>query len=90
LIGEAALLSGELDVAAVELAEAVALHRDLGSPAGEALATQRLAEVRLAQGGKAAAMELPQRALPLALRSITSRHLVTRVFGTMPSVRPGR
>ena len=87
LIGEAALLSGELDVAAAELAEAVALHRDLGSPAGEALATQRLAEVRLAQGEKAAAMDLLHRALPLALRSITSRHLVTRGRPQLPDQR---
>src|SRR6266705_2446416 len=50
LIGEAALLSGDLALAAAELTEAVALHRDLGSAAGEAHSLQQLAEVRLAQG----------------------------------------
>ena len=58
LIGEAALLSGDLDLAAAELTEASDLHRDLGSAAGEAHSLQRLAEVRLAEGdgdGRAAA-----------------------------------
>src|SRR5262249_12233610 len=36
LVGEAALLSGDLDLAAAELQEAVDLHHDLGSTAGEA------------------------------------------------------
>lgn len=83
LVGEAALLSGELDVAAAELAEAADLHHDLGSVAGEAHSLQRLAEVRLAQGDRPAAASLLQRALPLARSSMIAKHLLHRVFGTM-------
>ena len=50
LIGEAALLKGDLDLAERELREAVDLHRDVDASAGEAHCLQRLAEVRLARG----------------------------------------
>ena len=50
LIGEAAVLSGDLELAAGELQEAVELHHDLGAGAGEAHCLQRLAEVHLARG----------------------------------------
>src|SRR6185312_13202419 len=70
LIGEAALLSGDLELAAAELTEASDLHHDLGSVAGEAHSLQRLAEVRLAEGDNAGAMQLLQQALPLARTSI--------------------
>jgi len=83
LTGEAALLSGQLDLAAAELAEASAEHRDLGSGTGEAHSLQRLAEVRLAQGDDAEARRLLERALPLARNSIVAKHLLHRVFGTM-------
>jgi tetratricopeptide (TPR) repeat protein len=83
LTGEAALLSGDLDLAAAELTEASAGHRDLGSAAGEAHSLQRLAEVRLAQGDDAEARRLLDRALPLARSSIVAKHLLHRVFGTM-------
>jgi DNA-binding SARP family transcriptional activator/tetratricopeptide (TPR) repeat protein len=83
LIGEAALLSGDLEQAAAELTEASDLHRDLGSVAGEAHSLQRLAEVRVAEGDLAGAMELLQRALPLARSSIIAKHLLHRIFGTM-------
>ena len=66
LIGEAALLSGDLELALAELMEANGLHRDLGSAAGEAHSLQRLAEVRVAEGDGVAAMRLLQQALPLA------------------------
>ena len=59
LLGEAALLSGDLDLAAAELTEAGDLHHDLGSTAGKAHSLQRLAEVRLAQGDTAAAAIAP-------------------------------
>jgi tetratricopeptide (TPR) repeat protein len=83
LIGEAALLSGDLELASTELTEASELHRDLGSSAGEAHSLQRLAEVRLLQGDAPAAMQLLHRAMPLARGSIVARHLLHRVFGTM-------
>jgi DNA-binding SARP family transcriptional activator/tetratricopeptide (TPR) repeat protein len=85
LSGEAALLSGDLDLAAAELAEASARHRDLGSAAGEAHSLQRLAEVRLAQGDLAGARRLLDRALPLARNSVVAKHLLHRLFGTMIS-----
>ena len=52
LLGEAALLMGDLDRAERELQEAVDLHRDVDAPAGEAHSLQRLAEVRLARGDR--------------------------------------
>ena len=70
LIGEAALLMGDLDRAERELPEAVDLHRDVDAPAGEAHCLQRLAEVRLARGDRAEAQRLLQRALPLARWSV--------------------
>ncbi|MCU1359067.1 MAG: transcriptional regulator, family, partial [Ilumatobacteraceae bacterium] len=83
LIGEAALLSGDLQVAATELIEGSELHRDVGSPAGEAHCLQRLAEVRVEQGELAEAKRLLQQALPLARRSMVAKHLLQRIFGTM-------
>ena len=83
LSGEAALLSGDLDLAAAELTEASAGHRDLGSAAGEAHSLQRLAEVRLAQGDDAEARRLLERALPLAVPAAIAcaRH------GDLPAAR---
>ena len=46
LIGEAALLMGDLDLAERELTESVELHRDIDAAAGEAHSLQRLAEVQ--------------------------------------------
>ena len=83
LIGEAALLSGDLELATAELTEANGLHRDLGSAAGEAHSLQRLAEVRVAEGDSVAAMRLLQEALPLARASMVAKHLMQRIFGTM-------
>ncbi len=83
LIGEAALLSGDLDLASTELTEASELHRDLGSAGGQAHSLQRLAEVRIAQGDRIEAMQLVQEALPLARSSMIAKHLLQRVYGTM-------
>jgi DNA-binding SARP family transcriptional activator/tetratricopeptide (TPR) repeat protein len=83
LIGEAALLSGDLELAAAELTEASELHRDLDSPAGQSHSLQRLAEVRVAQGDGEAAMQLLHQALPLARASVIAKHLLQRIFGTM-------
>ena len=83
LIGEAALLSGDLALATTELTEASELHRDLASAAGQAHSLQRLAEVHVAQGDRDGAMVLLQQALPLARSSMIARHLLHRIFGTM-------
>jgi DNA-binding SARP family transcriptional activator len=88
LRGEAALLSGDLALAEIELSEAAELHHDIGSTAGEAHSLQRLAEVRLAQGDSAEANRLLRRALPLARWSATALHLLQRVYGTMIRAAP--
>ncbi|WP_204045529.1 hypothetical protein, partial [Acrocarpospora phusangensis] len=83
LLGEAALLSGDLALAEAELAEAADLHQDIGARSGEAHCLQRLAEVHLARGDRALARELCERALPLARWSAIARHLLQRVYGTL-------
>jgi ATP/maltotriose-dependent transcriptional regulator MalT len=88
LRGEAALLKGDLDLAAAELQEALDLHHDLDAAAGEALCLQRLAEVRLARGDAAEATRLLHRALPLARWSMSAQHLLQRVYGTMIDAAP--
>ena len=88
LIGEAALLMGDLERAERELREAVDLHRDIDAPAGEAHGLQRLAEVRLAQGDRDEAQRLLQRALPLARWSVMSLHLLQRIYGSMIVAAP--
>jgi DNA-binding SARP family transcriptional activator/tetratricopeptide (TPR) repeat protein len=89
LLGEAAFLAGDLELAERELAEAVDLHRDIAAPSGEAHSLQRLAEVALARGDRAEALRLLQRALPLARWSAISMHLLQRIFGTMIQAAPG-
>ncbi|WP_149260206.1 AAA family ATPase [Actinomadura sp. K4S16] len=83
VIGEAALLHGDLGLALCELTDAVDLHRELGATMGEAHSLQRLAEVRLALGDRAEAGRLLRRALPLARWAPLAMHLLQRVYGTM-------
>jgi tetratricopeptide (TPR) repeat protein len=85
LIGEAASLSGDLELAEAELREAADLHHDLGSQGGEAHCLQRLAEVKLAQGEPEEARRLLEQAVPLARWSMIALHLMQRIFGTMIS-----
>lgn len=88
LIGEAAFLMGDLQLAERELGRAVELHREVASTSGEAHSLQRLADVRLAQGDREEARRLLQRALPLARWSLISMHLLQRVYGTMILAAP--
>jgi tetratricopeptide (TPR) repeat protein len=86
--GEAALLAGDLDTARADLAEAVALHVEMGADTGTAHALQRLAEVELAAGDRAEAERLLRRALPLARWSPLARHLLQRIYGTLIAAAP--
>lgn len=86
--GEAALLAGDLDAARADLAEALALHVEMGADTGAAHALQRLAEVELADGDRAAAERLLRRALPLARWSPLARHLLQRIYGTLICAAP--
>jgi DNA-binding winged helix-turn-helix (wHTH) protein/tetratricopeptide (TPR) repeat protein len=86
--GEAALLAGDLDAARADLAEALALHLEMGADTGAAHALQRLAEVELAAGNRSAAERLLRRALPLARWSPLARHLLQRIYGTLISAAP--
>jgi DNA-binding SARP family transcriptional activator/tetratricopeptide (TPR) repeat protein len=88
LIGEAALFMGDVDRAERELLEAVDLHRDIDAHAGEAHALERLAQLRLEEGDRAAAQALLQRALPLARWSVVASHLLQRIYGTMIAAAP--
>ena len=90
LIGESALLAGDLDLAERELGDAVALHHDLDSTVGEAHSLQRLAEVHLARGDRETARALLHRALPLARWSILAMHLLQRIYGTLIAAAPDR
>ncbi len=83
LLGEAALLNGDLDLAERELTDAVDLHREIGATMGEAHSLQRLAEVHLARADRPTANRLLRRALPLARWSVLAMHLLQRVYGTM-------
>ncbi|MFC4785392.1 ATP-binding protein [Nocardioides sp. MAHUQ-72] len=88
LIGEAALLMGDVDRAERELTEAVELHRDVDATAGQAHSLQRLADVHVARGDRPGATGLLRRALPLARWSVISSHLVQRVYGSMIAAAP--
>jgi DNA-binding SARP family transcriptional activator/tetratricopeptide (TPR) repeat protein len=88
LLGEVALLAGEIAEAERELQNAVDLHREIGSPAGEAASLQRLAEVRLLQGDRAEANRLLRLALPRAWWTVMALHLIPRIFGTMIRAAP--
>ncbi|HEX6419301.1 MAG TPA: transcriptional regulator [Acidimicrobiales bacterium] len=86
--GEAALLAGDLDAARRDLTAAVDAHAALGADTGTAHTLQRLAEVELAAGDRAAAERLARRALPLARWSPLSRHLLQRIYGTLVAAAP--
>jgi DNA-binding SARP family transcriptional activator/tetratricopeptide (TPR) repeat protein len=88
LIGEAALMMGDLTRAEAELEEAVALNADLDAIGGQAHGMQRLAEVRLAQGRSDEARQLLDAALPLARWSTMGMHLLQRIFGTLITSAP--
>ncbi len=88
LIGESALLSGDLETAERELRDAAALHHELDSSLGESHSLQRLAEVHLARNEPEEARALLHQALPLARWSILAHHLLHRIYGTLIAAAP--
>jgi tetratricopeptide (TPR) repeat protein len=89
LMGEAALLAGDLDLAERELRESIDQHREIGSLAGQAQSLQRLAELYLTRGDPAGATRLLNRALPMARWSTMAQHLIQRIYGTMIAAADG-
>ncbi len=88
VIGEAAYLSGDLDLAARELTRSIELHHEIAATTGESAALQRLAEVHVARGDADGANQLLQRAFVLARWSALARHLIQRIYGTMICAAP--
>ncbi|MEO6030944.1 MAG: AAA family ATPase [Burkholderiaceae bacterium] len=80
--GEAELLAGDLSAAEEHLTQGVRLHHAIGAAAGEAFATQRLAEVALHDGRPDDARALIDQALDLARQTDIGFHLLDRIYGT--------
>jgi DNA-binding winged helix-turn-helix (wHTH) protein/tetratricopeptide (TPR) repeat protein len=90
VIGEAALLAGDLDVARSCLSEAVEQHAAIGADSGTSHALQRLAELELLVGNRTEAEQLLRRALVLARWSPLAHHLLQRIYGTLIAAAPDR
>ncbi len=89
VLGEAQFLDGDLAAAEANLLAGARAHRALGERGGEAIALHRLAELAIAVGRPAAAGPLLDDALDAARFSpLSTRHLLTRIYGTMASVAP--
>jgi DNA-binding SARP family transcriptional activator len=84
--GEANLLSGQLDAAHADLANAVSLHQAASAESGYALSMARLAEVAMAAGDHRRAQQLADRALGLARLAPIASHLVVRILGIQVEV----
>ncbi len=83
LLGEAHLLMGDTEAAAVHLRSAVGQHRRVGVLCGEALSLQRLAQALAVEGHTAEAEAALTRALVAARGSpVGTRHLLDRIHGT--------
>lgn len=85
--GEAKLLSGRLDEAEPDLAEAARAHRSIGATAGEALSMQRLAEVAYFRHQGDEADLLLDEALAVARESYLGHHLLDRIYGAKVRVQ---
>jgi DNA-binding SARP family transcriptional activator len=81
VLGEAELLSGQLDLAEVHLREADGLGRQSHADASRSLALERLAEVALAAGRPEQAKAPLAEALVLAQVSTLAGHLLPRIYG---------
>src|SRR6266516_7726638 len=81
VLGEAELLSGQLDQAEEHLREADGLGRQSQADASRSLALERLAEVALAAGRPEQAQAPLADALVLAQVSTLAGHLLPRIYG---------
>ncbi|GAA0220888.1 hypothetical protein GCM10010492_18760 [Saccharothrix mutabilis subsp. mutabilis] len=81
LLGEFALLSGDLDGAATQLSRSWVAAEATGCASAQSIALERAAEARVRQGDRSAAVALLDRAMPLARASGIRSHLVIRVHG---------
>jgi tetratricopeptide (TPR) repeat protein len=79
--GEASLLSGELDAANRDLANAVSLYQAAGTESGYALSLARLTEAAAAAGDLRRAEQLANRSLELAHSVPLGSHIVVRILG---------
>ncbi|MGH2544664.1 MAG: hypothetical protein ACRDIB_17875, partial [Ardenticatenaceae bacterium] len=76
VLGSLALLQGKPVMAADSLAEALALHQRIGSPAGAAYTLARQAELLTATGDSKAAWRLVQRGLEVADQAAIRDHCI--------------
>jgi len=92
MLGEAALLSGDLDDAERDLSRAVELSARAGQVSAQCLTTERLAEVAIARGRRWEATRLLAKAKRLSQRSALESHLLVRVLGAsvLATADPGR
>jgi tetratricopeptide (TPR) repeat protein len=81
MLGEALLFSGDFEGARDELGRALELGTGVGYDALRSVAMERLAQVELALGDRAAAGALLQQAQPFAAGSGLRSHLVVRLLG---------
>ncbi len=88
LLGEAELLSGQLDEAQDHLKRAAHLHEMVAASAGQALSLQRSAEAALATGDAQRAMVLLEQAERISQGSSLQRHILGKVYGTMVLAQP--
>ncbi|GLZ29352.1 hypothetical protein Lesp02_15420 [Lentzea sp. NBRC 105346] len=81
LLGEFALLSGQLDEALVHLERSLADAEEAGCLSAQSIALERSAEAQVRRGDRAAAVALLDRAMPLARSSGIRSHLIIRIHG---------
>ncbi|MBV9196026.1 MAG: hypothetical protein JO168_17970 [Solirubrobacterales bacterium] len=89
LLGEAELLSGQLERAEAHLGDGVRRNREVGSHGGEALCLWRLAELALMRERREDALSLLDRAYSVAApSSLCIPHVLCRVHGALIRAAP--
>jgi DNA-binding SARP family transcriptional activator len=83
ILGETALLAGQLADAEPALRRAVELHRESGTRSGESISLERLAELSMARGQRWKARRLLERALRLAEGDPLGSHLLVKIHGAL-------